>query len=139
VFVPPIVDRELSDAAQAQRTSNKISSQPSCKREYLLRGRIKCLCGRSLSGHTCKDGQFRYYRCNGRYQYINDFLGCEIKSSNADIVETTVINWLRKLVENSVTLEADLCEAQRRQLEAIEPKCGRVENTDALIVTAEVE
>ena len=43
------------------------------------------------------------------------------------------------MVENSETLEADLREAQQRQLEAIEPKRGQVENIDALIVTAEAE
>lgn len=139
VFVPPIIDRELWEAAQAQRKSNTINSQRNCKYEYLLRGHIKCHCGRNMSGATCSDGKFRYYRCAGRAQFIVDVRGCAIKAINADIVEAKVIGWLRKLIENPETLEDNLREAQRLQLEASEPKRGQVENIDALIATAEQE
>lgn len=134
VYIPPIIDRELWDAAQAQNNINKINSQRNCKHEYLLRGHVKCLCGRNMAGLSA-----RYYHCSASTVLLNDFRGCKTKAIKANIVEAKVIGWIRKLIENPETLEADLKEAQRRQLEAIEPKRGQVENIDALIATAEQE
>lgn len=134
VFVPPIVDRELWEAAQEQHRINKVNSQRNCKHEYLLRGHIKCLCGRNMAGLSA-----RYYHCSASTVLLNDFRGCKTKAIKADIVETKVIGWIRKLIENPETLEADLREAQRLQLEAIEPKRGQVESIKALIVAAEAE
>lgn len=139
VFVPPIVNRELWEAAQEQRERNKVNSERNCKREYLLRGHIKCLCGRNMAGRSVSDGKYRYYACSVRGLYIVDIRGCTIKVIKADIVETKVIDWIRKLIENPETLEADLREAQSRQLETVEPKRWQVESIDALIVTAEKE
>jgi site-specific DNA recombinase len=134
VFVPPIIDRELWEAAQMQNRLNKINSQRNCKHEYLLRGHIKCLCGRNMAGLSA-----RYYHCSAGTTILNDFRGCRTKAIKSNIVEAKVIGWVRKLIENPETLETDLREAQRLQLDAIEPKRGQVENIDALIATAEKE
>jgi site-specific DNA recombinase len=134
VFVPPIIDRELWEAAQAQNRLNKINSQCNCKHEYLLRGHIKCLCGRNMAGLSA-----RYYHCSASTVLLNDFRGCKTKAIRANIVEAKVIGWIRRLIENPEKLEANLREAQRRQLEAIEPKREQVENINALITTAEKE
>ena len=139
VQVPPIVDRELWEAAQAQRELNKVNSKRNCKREYLLRGHIICLCERNMAGRSVSEGKYRYYACSVRSQYIVDIRGCEIKVIKADIVEAKVIDWIRKLIENPETLEADLREAQRRQLEAVEPKRRQVDNIKALVTAAEKE
>jgi site-specific DNA recombinase len=137
VSVPPIIDRELWEAAQVQRKINAQMSVRNCKSEYLLRGRIKCTCGRSLSGATSRGVQS--YSCSGRYWFVNDIRGCKVGRIRADIVERHVIDWIVAKIEDPIALEADLREAQRRQLETQEPKRGQVENFDALIATAMAE
>jgi site-specific DNA recombinase len=137
VIVPPIIDRELWKATQAQRAINIQMSTRNCKNEYLLRGHIKCLCGRNLAGTI--NGKHRVYWCAGRYKFMTDIRGCDLKQVKADVIERKVINWLQERIKDPIALEADLREAQRLQLEAVEPKRGQVENIDALIVAAEAE
>ena len=137
VNVPLIIDRELWEAAQAQRKFNAQMATRNCKNEYLLRGRIKCTCGRNMTGATKRE--FQVYWCTGRYWFINDIRGCKINQIRADVIEGKVIDWIIGRIKDPAILEADLREAQRLQLEAVEPKRGQVDNIKALIALAEKE
>ena len=99
VSVPAIIDLELWQAARAQRVNNVRMSGRHCTEtaNYLLRGRIKCQCGRSMSGAThIYNGNTRvYYICVSRYKFVNDVRGCQIRAINAKIIESKVINWLK--------------------------------------------
>jgi site-specific DNA recombinase len=67
VHVPPIIDRDLLEAAQERVQHNKAHSARRCKSDYLLRGMITCgLCGRRLAGGkvTKKGSEYTYYRCS---------------------------------------------------------------------------
>jgi len=71
VPVPAIVSREMWEKAQAQLKRNRILARRNCRREYLLRGILRCaLCGRALMGttrpHKRKKTDFKlysYYTC----------------------------------------------------------------------------
>jgi hypothetical protein len=63
--VPSIIDRELFDKVQQLIRSGKRDNSGKHKHEYLfVNGRLKCICGRSLSGFfESKRGGKRWYRC----------------------------------------------------------------------------
>lgn len=63
---PAIVDRETFIRVQAVLKSRgpRIVHPRRTVSEYLLSGIIKCgTCGKAMSGHSAKSGQFFYYRC----------------------------------------------------------------------------
>jgi site-specific DNA recombinase len=64
--VPAIVDEETWAHAQGVLKENQLMSPRSAKRQYLLRGLMKCgLCGLTYSGTVQPNGTV-YYRCNGQ-------------------------------------------------------------------------
>jgi site-specific DNA recombinase len=71
--VPQIVTEEIWNQAQRTLTRNAWASPRNSKRDYLLRGLIRCgRCGLSYTGAswTNTSGEVRsYYTCNGRAQY----------------------------------------------------------------------
>lgn len=71
--VPALVTEETWDQAQRTLKRNAWVSPRNSKRDYLLRGLIRCgTCGLSYSGSswTTKAGEVqRYYTCNGRAQH----------------------------------------------------------------------
>ena len=62
--VEPLVDPEQWERAGNQLTQNRKLSKKPDDDNYLLRGLIKCECGRSFVGARNKRG--RYYRCTGQ-------------------------------------------------------------------------
>ena len=68
---PPLVTREIWDAAQAGLVRNRKLSTRNAKNRYLLRGLISCLaCGRGYTGAysvTRKGVVKREYRCSGQF------------------------------------------------------------------------
>jgi len=62
VNVPAIVDRETWERAQAQREYNVEMSKRNCKHDYLLRGRVRCGCGKAMvGGHSHFGGKDYFY------------------------------------------------------------------------------
>lgn len=95
--VPPIISREIWDAAQRQLTANVLMSPRNSKRQYLLRGLIKCgLCGSTYVGTASKNyggGKTAYYVCNGRARYTPDKSGgCVGKTIRCDWIDDMVWN-----------------------------------------------
>ncbi len=56
VKVEPLVSSEMWEHAQAQLKRNKAVSKRNAKRDYVLRGMVKCRCGRKMSGRTTVGG-----------------------------------------------------------------------------------
>ena len=67
IDVPPIVSRELFEAAQAQLACNKrLAQRNACSERYLLQGLTVCAqCGYAFSGRSA-DGH-AYYYCQGAH------------------------------------------------------------------------
>ncbi|MFC1860130.1 recombinase family protein [Chloroflexota bacterium] len=64
---PTIVEKDVFDRVIAVLKSRgpKIIHPRRTVSEYLLSGLMKCgVCGKSMSGHSAKSGQFLYYRCS---------------------------------------------------------------------------
>jgi site-specific DNA recombinase len=73
VPVPPLISRDLYEAARARVEYNKANSPRNCQKEYLLRGLIFCpLCGRRYRAETSKrwGNTHTYYSCVKRARAI---------------------------------------------------------------------
>jgi len=111
--VPSIVSAELFQAAQIQlkRNSAHCSGRPS-KEVYLLRGMLRCRCGRSYTGQVMFGDL--YYRCGGRV----DYRSCKASAIAAKRIEGFVWETVVRLLTNPALLEEKL-----GQMGAIEANC----------------
>jgi site-specific DNA recombinase len=117
VSVPPIVDRETWELAQAQIEQNRQMSQRNARHPYPLRGHITCgACGAAIVGSF--NNGYRYYRCGRRDHYQP----CGKGLANADGLETRVWNYLAEITQNREDFEQLLREAKEREEAQIEPK-----------------
>ncbi len=139
VSVPALVSAEVWDVAQAQLERNKLKATRNAKRDYLLRGIIKCGCGYAMAGVAKKNkgGVYRYYRCGSRVVF-KDEKQCQL-AIRADHIEAATWAALRDRIKNSDTYEADLREAQRLEDEEREPKTIELEAVLAMMAEGEAE
>jgi len=142
VSVPPIIDKDLWEAAQMRREHNRNASKRNGKRDYLLTGHLKCKCGRAMSGISRpmskhSDELTVYYACPSRYKYVNDIRGCQIFGIRSTVIERKVIEWIIRLVTRPDELERNLKAAQATQLKMLEPHRVAIEEIDLLIREAQ--
>jgi len=121
-ITPAIIPTELFEAAQRQLTTNKIKSPRNTKRQYLLRGHLRCKqCGRAYYGRTSRDrvhGQKitdRRYCCSGKLRMIVPVDRCHNRSWGADKLEAMV--WA-KLVEYLSQPELIVSELEKQRQDA---------------------
>lgn len=110
--VPAIVSQELWYQAQEVLKNNFLWAKRNTKREYLLRGLIKCgSCGRNLSSayHKGRKREFeRWYRCNGKLTHVQIATGngsCPSKSVKSEWIENLVWEELKGWILNNDSLE----------------------------------
>ncbi|MGH2331071.1 recombinase family protein [Thermoanaerobacter mathranii] len=93
--VPAIVSEEIWEKAQQKLKENQIEALKNAKRQYLLRGLIKCgLCGLTYQGQSYKgpkNGLKAYYVCGGKTAYRGPLQGkCPSKNVPAEWIENLV-------------------------------------------------
>jgi len=132
VFAPApqlaIIDRATYDAAQARLTYNLKMSARRCKRDYLLRGHLRCTCGRAMNGKA-KHEPYRYYLYAGR-SLPKHLRNCSEPLISAELVESVIWDWVQRICTDDDTLIAALDELARRTADDVEPKrqeLGRIE------------
>ncbi len=137
IRVPPIVDRALWEAAQERRECNKRMSKRNAKREYLLRGLLRCGCGANFVGQVGANPKrrHRYYRCLRRAE---TFVGlekvvCEERGVRADVLERIVWDYVMHAIVNTKDLEKALRKAQKTEVEALQPKRQELESVLGLM------
>ena len=64
--IPAIIDAELFEKAGKQLKANFALCQRNRKNEYLLAGKIECVCGRKRAGEGYYNKPNLYYRCSDR-------------------------------------------------------------------------
>lgn len=68
--VPPIISRELWEAAQKTAKDNAHYSKRNTKHEYLMRGRLVCAtCGYTFNCHPDYRKDSFYYQCGGQFTH----------------------------------------------------------------------
>jgi site-specific DNA recombinase len=116
VEVPSIIDKNLWDAAQAQRKRNKEMSKRNAKRDYLLRGMMFCSCGARFCGLSTKRDNGRYYvyyTCIadvGKFTHIEG-RRCHQPSVRVDRLDQAVWDYVVNLLQGE-SFEQSLVDAQ---------------------------
>ncbi len=102
--------------AQEALRLNALGAKRNSKREYLLRGLVRCgFCGRSMSGITTLGKRF-YYRCNATLKHIAlASLPCVARHVPSDWLDTLVWDELKDWVLHHTNLEAIVTEALHEQ------------------------
>lgn len=114
--VPAIVPPELWHKAQETLKNNFFWAKRNSKREYLLRGLIKCgICGRSMVGSFYKGRKSeheRWYRCSGKFIHVRVAKGtsCPSRAIKAEWIESLVWGELKGWILHSKTLDQILSE-----------------------------
>ncbi|MBA7684947.1 hypothetical protein ES703_93360 [subsurface metagenome] len=101
---PAIIDKSTYEQAQMKLKNNNLWADRNRRREYLLRGLIRCdLCGHSYTGsysRTTHNGELRYYRCN-RNGNRGNLLSkrCEAPTIPACLVEDLVWQQISEFIQ----------------------------------------
>lgn len=66
IQIPSLVSKDLFERVQLRLQENFLNSQKTSKNQYLLAGKIKCICGNSRGGEGPQNGKYLYYRCTNR-------------------------------------------------------------------------
>jgi len=102
---PPIISKELFEAAQRQLEINRKNAKRNRKRTYLLRGHVRCgKCGRAMYGEP--NGKYRYHRCSGRRGTVA-ITRCH-NSANAGLLEEAIWAKIKELLMNPDLIMAEL-------------------------------
>jgi site-specific DNA recombinase len=112
-IVPAIVDADIWDLAQIALKDNQLEAMKNSKRQYLLRGLIKCgFCGLSYHG-TSFSGPKRepkpYYICGGKTAYRGPLQGkCVSKNVPAEWLENKIWDECVNFINNPETVISEI-------------------------------
>jgi site-specific DNA recombinase len=138
IKVPAIIEHGLWEAAQSQRAHNEKMAKRNGKRDYLLRGRIRCGCGLAMGGKFTMN---RYYQCTHRSHYLAgmDSRICNAKYLRADLIEAIVWDYVKDLFSDLEKFRRGLLLAQQAELEALTPKREELATVEKMIAQIEDE
>jgi site-specific DNA recombinase len=143
IAVPPIVSRELFDAAQKQTEVNRQMSKRNRNGEYLMSGRIRCGCGYSrVASVTARKDRAHAYRCASRihkYRELGEKSTCTEPRVKGPWLDGIVWDFILDAVTDPDYFEELLREAQREELDALQPKRERLTLVESLVSQAENE
>lgn len=88
--VPPILESKLFEKASRQLKSNFALCQRNKRNEYLLAGKIECVCGRKRGGEGYYNKPNLYYRCTDRTLNFPLPPKCEEGGINARVTDELV-------------------------------------------------
>lgn len=122
VAVPAIIDHETWESVQDRIAAGIAASPRNAKRFYLLRGLVRCSCGRAMTGRSAPgrgDQWFIYYRCSGNKQEKTARACTARRDIRADHLEATIWQWVvdRVLNEDEIrqaVIDADESTEDRR-------------------------
>lgn len=140
VAVPAIIDRETWERAQERRAYNKRMAQRNCRHDYLLRGMIRCGCGKAMVGDTVR-GPYSYYCCTSHYHYYAGIeqVACSEKPVRCDAADEAAWNYILGLLKDAGAFESAIRDAQKAELDTLAPKRERLETVLSLIADCDRE
>ena len=98
--IPAIIEPELFERASKQLKRNFELCQRNRKNEYLLAGKIQCVCGRHRHGEGYYNKPNKYYRCDDRTLNFPLPAECKEKGINAMIADELVWQKIAKLMSS---------------------------------------
>jgi site-specific DNA recombinase len=99
--VPAIIEKKLFERARRQLDANYSLSKRNKKNDYLLAGKIRCICGRTRSGEGPQHGKYLYYRCTDRVLRFPLPATCRERGLNARIADELVWQKIADLMSSS--------------------------------------
>ena len=106
--VPKIIEKEQFERAREQLKTNFALCQRNKKNDYLLAGKIRCICGRTRSGEGPQHGKHLYYRCADRVKSFPCPPTCHEKGINARIADRLLWDKVAELMSSPDLLQAQL-------------------------------
>jgi len=103
--VPVIINRELFYKARKRLETNFELSRRNTKNEYLLGGKIYCICGQRRTGEGALHGKHLYYRCIDRTLRHPLPKVCNEHGVNAKLADKLVWNEIAKLITSKKRLK----------------------------------
>jgi site-specific DNA recombinase len=133
---PAIISQELFEAAQKQLQINRDKAMRNTRREYLLRGHVKCRqCGHAYTGGVTRSnyrisGTYRrLYRCSGKQKEYLPIKRCHNKSWGAAKLETLVWQQIEGILKDPALIlkEIDKQRQDANQLGILETELHQIE------------
>lgn len=106
--VPAILDKNVFARVQDKLRANFLLSQRNTKNEYLLAGKIQCVCGRKRGGEGPQHGKHLYYRCLDRVLSFPLPHTCKEKAVNARIADRLVWNGIAELMASPELMKSQI-------------------------------
>jgi len=97
---PTLIERDVFERVQAQLARNRVFSIRNRKNEYLLAGKIRCVCGAARGGEGPLRGKHLYYRCSNRVLNYPLPRTCNERGINARIADQLVWDKLVELMSS---------------------------------------
>lgn len=142
INVDPVVSSQVWEAAQKQIEVNKlfVISRMAKKRDYLLRGLIRCGCGSAMTGAAGGSGHLYYRCCAGDHRFI-DIEGktCHERGVRCDKLDSVVWQYVIDVMTDRERFEELLTLAQQQELDTLQPKRKRLELVIAQLGNTELE
>lgn len=142
IDVPPIVSPEVWKLAQDKMDVNSkfVMERIGTKRFYLLRGLVRCECGFAMVGGIGGSG-YLYYHCCANDHRLRDIEGkqCFEPFVRCDLLGGIVWNYVLDIMTDKERFEMLLLEAQKTEMDALQPKRARLTAIGAMITDCESE
>jgi len=100
ISTPKIIDENLFNLAGKRLRINFELAVRNTKNEYLLGGKIYCICGQRRCGEGPQQGKHLYYRCNDRVFSFPLPRSCHERAVNARIADELVWNKISQLMSS---------------------------------------
>jgi site-specific DNA recombinase len=142
VSIPPIIDRDMWEAAQVQKKVNHQMAKRNGKVDYLLSGRLKCVCGWTLTGTITGNDSYKHrrYVCGSQHALPRkDGKICKTPSIRAEAIENDVWNSIVGIFSDLTRFEQLLRIAQEDEQKALNPKQDELESILRIIESTEQE
>ena len=137
VDVPAIVSREMWEAAQVKRKTNKQWAKRNTKYEYLMGRRVYCgECGLKMTSRPNTGGN-RYYVCPASKDPTNIGRECSAPNFRADHTDAVVWDWIKSFLTDPDALAAGLQEVSQARERENAPLRDRLAVVDDLIADSQ--
>lgn len=104
----PLIEPDLFERVQTQLVRNREFSVRNRKNEYLLAGKIRCVCGRARGGEGALGGKHLYYRCSDRILSYPLPRACNERGINARVADKIVWDKLAELMSSPDLMRTQL-------------------------------
>lgn len=128
ITVPALISRETFEAVQSRKQQNKTNAQRNRKYDYLLSGRLKCVCcGNSFTG------QETTYYVPPRRKGTHYSQQCTLPYFHVAILDKLVWNWVKSILTDTTRLEDGLTKYRQKQEARNAPFLERLKVVDSLL------